>query len=238
MSREVEGNTFQKFRELEVETDILHFSGQEFIANLNLLRETTAEIFEDGFGMPMSPGRKLSEDDDLLVIFEEGSPVGYKTQLVFEHGVEKFVYFAAAIRKNFQGRGLMGKLLRCSVRIYQPTVVASRSQNPAAIYTAYRNLVKVGEVYPFDKRYDSNQRASQALQVVIQRVASNGIIDPVTGVQQGAYPEGKLGDYLANEQHPGASFIRQQLMDFGLNPINGDAVFMLCLLGPKGRAVV
>lgn len=71
---------FQRFRELRVGEDILHFSDQELIDNLDLLRKTTVEIFEDGFGLPMSPNRKLSEGDRLLIIFEEGSPVGYLAQ--------------------------------------------------------------------------------------------------------------------------------------------------------------
>ncbi|OGM29452.1 hypothetical protein A2801_03945 [Candidatus Woesebacteria bacterium RIFCSPHIGHO2_01_FULL_41_10] len=214
------------------------FTGDSLENNVAQLSEIVASLASDGFGegKVMSPermeGRLLREGNLIIALDQDSVPVGFQMQTVFSEGEEDFLYYSRVVRKDQQGKGIGGKLLRVATSLYKPTVVAARSQNPVEISSFLREMesLNVGGVYPFNFPYDSNPRAQESLRVLVSKLGYLGKTDLETGLCRGAYSEGRLGDYEIRTDHPRIQKVEQDLVRFGLDRQGGDAIFYLALV--------
>ncbi len=220
------------------ETSFLRFSGVELSNHIDQLSSIVALLAANGFGLPemMTPERLkprlLKEGDLIIAVDSKAEGVGFQIQTVFQADEEKYLYYSRVVRKDKQGQGIGGQLLHAAIEAHKPTIIAARSQNPAEIYSFIRVIASLGvnDVFPFTKSFSQDEKALRALYILVEKLGYSKDTNLITGVCEGAYPEGRLGDYVINKQHSEINVVENQLQKLGINRQNGDAIFYLAFL--------
>lgn len=225
------------------ETFFLGFSGTDLLNHIDQLSFIVAFIAADGFGLPemMTPERLklrlLKEGDLIIAVDSKAEGIGFQIQTVFQTDKEKYLYYSRAVRKDKQRQGIGSYLLHTAIEAHKPTIVAARSQNPAEIYSFIRVMASLGvnDVFPITRSFGQDEKALRTLSVLVKKLRCSKKIDLNTGLFKGAYPEGRLGDYTVNNQHPEIKLIEGRLQELGMNRENGDAIFYLAFLNTTNQ---
>lgn len=108
--------------------------------------------------------------------------------------------------------------------------IGGRTQNPLVV----KRYSDLGQVFPFNALYDTED-GKQIMDFVLKHIpqartfsGKAAFVDKITGICRNAYADGRLGDY--STEVPGAEAFERQLLEWGFNRDNGDAVLVVSRL--------
>lgn len=211
---------------------ISRLDNDELIRNLDVIAPQITEVVAEGFG-PSNQANvevlraRLTHEPHLIYAQRNNEIIGFQIQSIFETPDDTYLYFARAIRKEYQKLGLGSQFLEYAYKQYSPTVIGARTQNPAALLSFIKFLRRNDRhaIYPITSAHEQVDSMQETVQEFTQLLGFENQVDVKTGRMQGVYEEGRLGDYVINTADPGTIAIEQYLDSIDFERSNGDALF-------------
>lgn len=219
--------------------EIRVLDGSDLTDGLTEIAARVAEVATDGFGPEkvMSADRmagRLRREPSLVLAETDGELLGFQLQSVSDRHPERYLYYARAVRRDQQGRGIGSRLLHAAIDHYQPTLVGARSQNPAEILSFQRTMQQRGVEHVFPLAAGPEATALRAqLPNFLAALGLQGTVEPATGLSRGVFTEGRLGDYAVRTDNPDIAALEDFLLSAGLDRNAGDAIFYFARVAPE-----
>ena len=184
----------------------------------------------------------LSHPRTILMLAEhKGVPVGFGIFPRLLIGGEPVPYSSRAFLPEHEGQGLGPHTLGTAIELHQEEVARSHriihygflmTQNAFSIDTL-RKIPSIGEIFPFDMRYNIDRVAQYLLLGVHNQVylASQGI-NTITGVSEGELSEIGMNEAYKPDRNHRAWKIHQEMVSslltggLGMNRERGDVVYV------------
>jgi len=140
---------------------------------------------------------------------------------------------AICLKKQVQGRRFTQGILEKVMDLLPNNEfgwIGGRTQNPLVV----KRYSDLGDVFPFNALFDTEE-GKQVMDFVLNYIpqattfsGEGAFLDKVTGICRNAYADGRLGDY--STEVPGAEAFERQLLEWGFNRDNGDALLVVSRL--------
>lgn len=211
---------------------ISRLDGEELAQNLDSIAPQVTAVVAAGFGPSKqadveSIRARLLHEPHLVYAQKDSEIVGFQIQSIFETPDDTYLYFARAIRKEYQKLGLGSQLLEYAFKQYKPTVIGARTQNPAALLSFIKFLRRNDQhmIYPISPMHEQGDSMQNTVRQFTQLLEFEDQVDLETGRMRGVYEDGRLGDYVINIADPSTIAIEQYLQSINFERSSGDALF-------------
>ena len=216
--------SYKEFRILTFLNETFRENTQKFVPALSILN-SLAFGFQNITPYEETEGRLLLSDTLMLATLSD-LVIGFATYQIIDRGGNKVIYQSRGIVPQCQSSGLGRQFTLLACRLHKPDIVAGRAQNPVSIWSTIRSGA-FRKIYPFDTPYSESEEFRNVLAGITAAKGYLGKVDLTTGIQRGAFPMGKLGDYKIELKHKEVAKIERYLQEAGLNRENGDAIYFL-----------
>ena len=140
---------------------------------------------------------------------------------------------AICLKKGAQKQGLTRGIIERVVKLFPSKKIGwigGRTQNPLV----FKRYSELGKMFPFHVRYDTDD-GKQVMAFLVEHIrqaktfsGAAAFLDQASGICRNAYADGRIGDY--STEVPGAEAFERQLLEWGFNRDNGDAVLVVSRL--------
>lgn len=163
----------------------------------------------------------------------EGKPIGFAILSKMVLRERRILYVSRAVLPDYEARG-MGEFFITKGIDMQPDdeaidMVVLKTQSPASVWSMKKSE-RIGNVYPFDKTYDTNRVVQDVLLETYSRVRRYPTaLNIRTGLSEAELKE--EGMNLAYHPHynhkPTMKIFDKMVYEFGMNILRGDTVYVV-----------
>lgn len=169
---------------------------------------------------------RLAVVDTILFAYQHSKAVGFATFQEITSGSQRVVYQSRGIIASHRKLGIGRYFTRFAIKYHKPDILVAHAQNPISIWATIQSRL-LECIYPIDKLYSEDSAMQNTLINIITTRNIESYISLDTGLHQGAYRMGKLGDYEVDLTHPGIAMVEGKLQSLGLDRERGDAIYYM-----------
>lgn len=168
-----------------------------------------------------------------VVGFSEMGYIGYSTQqlwtLTKEKRSWKILYMSTmAVLPGYRRMGMGARFIGIANSLYNPDILLFRTRSGALKSCLTKSKLGEGSVYPFDEPYDKDKDPVMAatLDLADEKTVHPNPIERSRGLTKAVYTEERDFAYQVDRTHSESSQAFVQMIEWGLDPDNGDAIHM------------
>lgn len=185
---------------------------------------TAAFALDQPTGIDEAADRLTKTDLLLLALDDSHEPVGFATYQFIPSEMGRVIYQARGLTLGARGHGYGKKFPQAAVRELSADFLIAKAQNPISIWSTISADV-FETAYPLHADFTESPEMSRVLLDTVAARGKVGEVDLQTGVHKDSYAMGKLGDYDPDFTHPGVAAVQARLLELGIDPANGDAIY-------------